>query len=60
MANLDNRVLSRLGARELNLAEIELVSAGTVHTENCTVLTLATASHTGPGDGDACGDTDNS
>lgn len=61
MANLDNRVLCRMGARQLTVKEVEYVcGAGTVHTQNCTAITVANVTHTGPGDGDACGDTDNS
>ena len=52
----DNRVLARSGARELTLPEIDRVSAG-AHTNVCTAG-QATASHTGFGDGDGCGDTD--
>ncbi|HWF05286.1 MAG TPA: hypothetical protein VHA06_16490 [Candidatus Angelobacter sp.] len=52
----DNRVLARSGARELTLPEIDRVSAA-AHTNVCTAG-QATASHTGFGDGDGCGDTD--
>jgi hypothetical protein len=62
MSNLrDNRVLCRLGARELTVDEAELVTgAGPTipHTNVCSLITIATATQTGPGDGDACGDTD--
>jgi len=51
-----NRVLGRSGARELSLPEIDRVSAA-AHTNVCTGG-QATASHTGFGDGDCCGDTD--
>jgi len=61
MARLDmNRVLCRLGARELTLTEAEIVSAGAgAHTNVCTALGFnpAASTHTG-GDGDGCGDTD--
>jgi hypothetical protein len=53
----DNRVLVRVGARELTIEEIDYVSAGQIrHTNVCTAV-LATATHTG-GDGDGCSDTD--
>ncbi|HKD79198.1 MAG TPA: hypothetical protein VKH81_05855 [Candidatus Angelobacter sp.] len=53
----NNRVLVRVGARELTRDEIEYVSAGQAfHTNVCTAV-LATATHTG-GDGDGCSDTD--
>ncbi len=54
----NNRVLSRLGARELTVEETELV-AGSIqfHTLVCTAV-LATSTVTGPGDGDGCSDTD--
>jgi hypothetical protein len=46
----DNRVLSRLGARELTSQEVEQVTgAGHVHTNNCTINL-----NTGTRDGDAC------
>jgi hypothetical protein len=51
-----NRVLARAGARELTLEEIDWVAAGAM-TFVCS-RPLATATHTGPGDGDACGDQD--
>jgi hypothetical protein len=59
MQNIEqNRVLIRRGARELTLAEVDLIqAAGTVHTNVCTAV-LATATVTGPGDGDGCSDTD--
>jgi hypothetical protein len=59
MSNLENnRVLSRLGARELTVEETELVSGSLqFHTNVCTAI-LATATTTGPGDGDGCSDTD--
>ena len=48
----DNRVLGRVGARELTPEEIEHVTGSRiVHTDNCTAISLA---HTG--DGDACSD----
>ena len=51
----NNRVLSRLGARELTLHEAEYVTAagGGAHTFNCSAVT-----NTSTGDGDACSDTD--
>jgi hypothetical protein len=52
----NNRVLARAGARELTLEEIDWVSAAAM-TQVCS-RPLATATHTGPGDGDACGDQD--
>jgi hypothetical protein len=54
-SNQDNRVLGRIGARELSPEEIEQVTgaAGRVHTNNCTALTA-----TNTGDGDACLDHD--
>lgn len=54
--NDQNRVLSRKGARELTISEIDRVNAA-AHTNVCTAG-QATASHTGIGDGDGCGDTD--
>jgi hypothetical protein len=54
----DNRVLVRVGARELTIEEIDYVSAAApVHTNVCTAP-FATSTHTGAGDGDGCGDTD--
>jgi hypothetical protein len=54
----DNRVLVRLGARELTIDEIDQVSAAMqAHTNVCTAI-MATATATGPGDGDGCSDTD--
>lgn len=56
--NRNDRVLARRGARELTVEEIESVSgAGGAHTNVCS-LALATTTHTGVGDGDACGDVD--
>lgn len=52
----DNRVLARSGARELTIEEIDFVSAA-AHTNVCS-FAVATSTHTGPGDGDACGDVD--
>jgi hypothetical protein len=61
MASLDlNRVLCRIGARELTVTEAELVSAGAgAHTNVCSNIGLnaATLTHTG-GDGDGCSDSD--
>jgi len=54
--NDENRVLLRKGARELTISETARVSAGD-HTNVCTAV-LATASHTGAGDGGGCSDTD--
>lgn len=53
----DNRVLVRSGARELTIEEIDYVNGAQFHTNVCSVP-FATATHTGPGDGDACGDVD--
>lgn len=54
----ENRVLVRRGAREVTASELEQVNgAGFVHTNVCSAI-LATSTITGPGDGDACGDTD--
>jgi hypothetical protein len=58
--NQNNRVLSRLGARELTREETECVSGSLAyHTLVCTIV-LATTTVTGPGDGDGCSDTDHS
>jgi hypothetical protein len=47
-----NRVLSRLGARELTMEETEQVAGSLqVHTLFCTAMNT-TAAH--PGDGDGC------
>ena len=47
-----NRVLGRLGARELETPETELVAGGiTVHTNVCTAMETTAAR---PGDGDGC------
>ena len=58
----NNRVLVRRGARELTVNEAERVlGAGDFNTLVCTIplsAAFATSTHTGPGDGDACGDTD--
>jgi hypothetical protein len=52
----DNRVLSRLGARELSYEEIECVAAaGGAHTNVCS---FATTTMTTVGDGDGCQDFD--
>jgi len=55
----DNRVLVRLGARELTIEEIDSVSAAAIQfrTLVCTAV-MKTATVTGPGDGDGCSDTD--
>jgi hypothetical protein len=57
LKNQSIRVLSRLGARELTLEELKLVSAGQgLHTEVCTAMNTTSAR---PGDGDGCsGDND--
>lgn len=47
-----HRVLSRLGARELTIEEVELVSGAFAHTNVCTGLRTTGA---GFGDGDGCG-----
>ena len=52
----NSRVLARVGARELTVNELDVVSAG-AHTNVCSAV-MATASHTGFGDGDGCSDTD--
>ena len=57
MSRQDNRVLARAGARELTIEEVDQVSAAMAHTNVCTAI-MATASITGPGDGDGCSDTD--
>lgn len=47
-----NRVLGRLGARQLEISEIEMVAGGIqVHTELCTAMETTAAR---PGDGDGC------
>ncbi len=53
----NNRVLSRLGARELTVEETEIVSGSLqFHTLLCTAMQTTAAS---PGDGDGCnGDMD--
>lgn len=54
----DNRVLVRVGARELTVEEVDFVSAAMqAHTNVCTAI-MATATVTGPGDGDGCSDSD--
>jgi hypothetical protein len=55
--NQHNRVLSRLGARELTVEETELVAGSLqVHTLVCTALETTARR---PGDGDGCsGDMD--
>jgi len=55
--NEQDRVLVRLGARELTIEEIDQVNAAQFHTNVCTAI-MATATATGPGDGDGCSDTD--
>ncbi len=59
MTTHENRVLIRSGARELTFEEIDYVNAagGPFQTQVCSIP-FATATHTGPGDGDACGDID--
>jgi hypothetical protein len=50
--NQNNRVLGRLGARELTLEETHLVGGcGPLHTELCTAMNTTAAR---PGDGDGC------
>ncbi len=55
MSNQEQRVLVRIGARELTPQEMEQVTgaAGRAHTNVCTALTA-----TNTGDGDACLDHD--
>ncbi len=55
MSNQDQRVLGRVGAREMTPEEIEQVTgaAGRFHTNVCTIVTA-----TSTGDGDACLDHD--
>ncbi|HET9363773.1 MAG TPA: hypothetical protein VFP71_02185 [Candidatus Angelobacter sp.] len=55
----DNRVLVRAGARQLTIEEIDYVNggAGPLQTHVCSAP-FVTATHTGPGDGDGCGDSD--
>jgi hypothetical protein len=60
-ANTSNRVLCRMGARELTVNETDFVAgAAAFNTLVCTgaVAGALTGTTTGPGDGDACGDTD--
>jgi hypothetical protein len=52
--NQEKRVLSRRGARELTMEELEHVSGSQiVHTDNCSIITNRM---TGSGDGDGCTD----
>jgi len=54
MSNQYNRVLGRIGARELSTEEIDYVAgASTFNTLNCTAVRATTT-----GDGDACLDRD--
>jgi hypothetical protein len=55
MSNQDQRVLVRVGARELSPEEVAQVTgaAGRAHTNVCTAVTA-----TNTGDGDACLDHD--
>lgn len=56
----DNRVLNRMGARELTAPEAEFVyGAASFNTLVCTLaaVNVKTQTHTG-GDGDGCSDTD--
>ena len=56
MSNQEQRVLVRIGARELTPQEMEQVTGAAgraAHTNNCTALTA-----TNTGDGDACLDHD--
>jgi hypothetical protein len=57
MANQNNRVLGRIGARELTSVELEVVSGATLRTLLCTAA-VRTATATGLGDGDGCSDSD--
>jgi hypothetical protein len=55
----NNRVLGRLGAREITTEETDYVNGGAVHTLVCTaILAAGTGTTTGPGDGDGCSDSD--
>jgi hypothetical protein len=53
MSNQDNRVLGRIGARDLSTEELDFVAGGTAHTLNCTGIRSTVS-----GDGDACLDHD--
>lgn len=55
----ENRVLGRMGARDISTQELDQVSGGgnAFHTLVCTAV-LATGTITGPGDGDGCSDSD--
>jgi hypothetical protein len=51
---MNRRVMSRLGARELTVKELEQVSGSQiVRTDNCSIITTKL---TGSGDGDGCTD----
>jgi hypothetical protein len=57
MANKENRVLGRVGARELTTVELDAVSGAVAGTLLCTAA-VRTATATGLGDGDGCSDSD--
>jgi len=51
----DNRVLGRVGARDLTPEEVDYVTAaGGAHTNFCSLVATSTST----GDGDGCGDLD--
>jgi hypothetical protein len=56
-----DRVLGRMGARDISTHELDQVSGGgsgnAFHTLVCTAV-MATGTITGPGDGDGCSDSD--
>jgi hypothetical protein len=60
MTTEDNRVLSRMRARELTVNETEVVSGALFNTLVCTgaVAGAKSGTATGPGDGDGCSDSD--
>jgi hypothetical protein len=53
MKNQNNRVLTRLGARELTIEEISQVAGSHARTNVCSLTTTTVT-----GDGDACTDMD--
>jgi hypothetical protein len=57
--NKSNRVLTRVGARELTVEEMELVDGAVFNTLVCTAA-FKTTTRTGLGDGDGCSDSDHS
>lgn len=60
MANEENRVLGRMGARVITAEEAKSVKAGSATTQLCTAISASgTGTTTGSGDGDGCSDTDN-